>query len=139
MSFLNQTGIVAGRRVVLPHTNAGATYTLTSPQVTGLFSNQNNFCSRNILVGDPAFLYKSTDLGNSWQIINIMPVSGPASTFDWFSMDKFGSTMVLSGAFGVVAKSTDNGLTWSSNILLNTNIFLTWKGNKQFICGWKTI
>ena len=38
-------------------------------------------------------------------------------------MDKVGSTMVLSGDFGVVAKSTDNGLTWSSNsFLLNTNI-----------------
>ena len=127
MSFLNQTtGFVAGSEGGIARTtNAGATWIpLTSPQVDwAYFQIKIVSASEIFLVGDPAFLYKSTDLGNSWQTINIMPVSGPSSTYIWYSMDKVGSTMVLSGDFGVVAKSTDNGLTWSSNsFLLNTNI-----------------
>jgi photosystem II stability/assembly factor-like uncharacterized protein len=127
MSFLNQTtGFVAGSQGGIARTtNAGNTWIpLTSPQVDwAYFQIKIVSASEIFLVGDPAFLYKSTDLGNTWQTINIMPVSGPASTFIWYSMDKVGSTMVLCGDFGVVAKSTNNGSTWSSNsFLLNTNI-----------------
>ena len=127
MSFLNQTtGFVAGSEGGIARTtNSGATWIpLSSPQIDWAYFQIKIISATEIyLVGDPAFLYKSTDLGNTWQTINIMPVSGPASTYIWYSMDKVGSTMVLSGDFGVVAKSTDNGLTWSSNsFLLNTNI-----------------
>jgi len=127
MSFLNQTtGFVAGSQGGLARTtNSGSTWIpLTSPQVDWAYFQIKIISAAEIyLVGDPAFLYKSTDLGNTWQTINIMPVSGPASTYIWYSMDKIGSTMVLCGDFGIVAKSTDNGSTWSSNnFLLNTNI-----------------
>lgn len=127
MSFLNSTtGFVAGSEGGIARTtNSGATWiTLTSPQVDwGYFQIKIVSASEIYLVGDPNYLYKSTDLGNTWQNLQIVPVSGPASTFIWYSVDKVGSTIVLSGDFGVVAKSVDNGLTWSSNsFLLNTNI-----------------
>jgi photosystem II stability/assembly factor-like uncharacterized protein len=52
-----------------------------------------------------------------------MPVSGPASTFIWYSLDKQGSVMTLAGDFGIIAKSTDGGNTWTSNnFLLTTQI-----------------
>jgi photosystem II stability/assembly factor-like uncharacterized protein len=127
MSFLNATtGFVAGSEGGIARTtNTGATWIpLSSPQIDWAYFQIKIISAAEIyLVGDPSSLYKSTDLGNSWQTINILPVSGPASTFIWYSMDKVGSTMVLGGDFGIVAKSTDNGLTWSSNnFLLNTNI-----------------
>ncbi len=65
-------------------------------------------------VGDPSFLYKSTDLGTTWTSLPII-VSGPAVTFIWYSVDKFGSTMVMSGDYGIVAVSNDGGSTWTSN------------------------
>lgn len=127
MSFLNQNvGFVVGTEGGMSRTtNAGLTWTpLTSPQVDWAFFQIKTISATEIYaVGDPTALYKSTDLGNTWQTINIMPVSGPASTFIWYSMDKAGSTMVICGDYGVVIKSTDNGLTWSSNhFSLNTNI-----------------
>lgn len=127
MSFLNQTtGFVAGSQGGIARTtNSGATWIpISSPQFDWAYFQIKIISASEIyLVGDPTSLYKSTDLGNSWQTINILPVSGPASTFIWYSMDKVGSTMVLCGDYGIVAKSTDNGLTWSSNsFLLNANI-----------------
>ena len=127
MSFLNETtGFVAGSEGSIARTtNAGSTWIpLTSPQVDWSYLQIKIISATEIyLVGDPAFLYKSTDLGNTWQTINLFPINGPASTYIWTSLGKVGSTMTLCGDFGVVAKSTDNGLTWSSNsFLLNTNI-----------------
>ncbi|NWG28817.1 MAG: T9SS type A sorting domain-containing protein [Ignavibacteriaceae bacterium] len=126
MSFLNQnTGFVAGSEGGIARTtNAGLTWIpLISPQVDWAFFQIKIVSATEIYaVGDPGVLYKSTDLGNTWQSLPIS-VSGPASTFIWYSMDKIGSTIVICGDYGIVAKSTDNGLTWSSNnFLLNTNI-----------------
>lgn len=127
MSFLNQnTGFVAGSQGGLARTtNAGTTWIpLSTPQVDWAYFQIKIVSANEIyLVGDPGILYKSTDLGDSWQNLQIVPVSGPASTFIWYSMDKVGSTIILSGDYGIIAKSTDNGLSWSSNnFLLNTNI-----------------
>jgi photosystem II stability/assembly factor-like uncharacterized protein len=127
MGFLNQTtGFVVGSQGGMARTtNAGLTWIpLSSPQIDWAYFQIKIISATEIyVVGDPTALYKSTDLGNTWQTINIMPVSGPASTFIWYSMDKVGSTFVLCGDFGIVAKSTDNGSTWASNnFLLNTNI-----------------
>jgi photosystem II stability/assembly factor-like uncharacterized protein len=40
-------------------------------------------------VGDPQFLYKSTNGGSSWQAL-LISVTGPAVTFIWYSINKFG-------------------------------------------------
>lgn len=128
MSFLNSTtGFVAGSEGGIARTtNAGATWIpLTSPQVDWAYFQIKIVSAGEIyLVGDPSFLYKSSDLGNSWQTLNIIPVTGPSDTFVWYSMDKAGSTMVISGDFGVVAKSTNNGITWSSNQISYTTQIL---------------
>ena len=127
MSFLNETtGFVAGGGGEMARTtNAGATWIqLTSPQTNWAYFQIKIVSATEIYAaGDPGFLYKSTDLGNSWQSLQIVPVNGPATTYIWYGMDKVGSTITLCGDYGIVAKSTDNGLTWSSNnFLLNTNI-----------------
>ncbi len=127
MSFLNEnTGFAAGSEgQIYRTTNSGLIWTqLNSPQVDWAYFQIKVVSATEIYaVGDPAFLYKTTDLGNTWQTINIMPVNGPASTFVWYSMGKVGNTMTLGGDFGVVAKSTNNGSTWSANhFSLNTNI-----------------
>ena len=127
MSFLDQnTGFVVGSQGGASiTTNAGLTWTpLTTPQADWAYFQIKVISASEIYaVGDPAYLYKSTDLGNTWTSIPIFPVVGPASTYIWYSLGKVGSTMVLSGDFGVVAKSTDDGASWSSNhFSLNTNI-----------------
>jgi photosystem II stability/assembly factor-like uncharacterized protein len=119
MGFVDQnTGFVVGGGGLMSRTtNAGVTWTpLTPPQVDFSLFHINIISATEIYAaGHPQFLYKTTDLGNTWQPLTIMPVSGPSSTYIWYAMDMVGGTMTLSGDFGVVAKSTDGGLTWSSN------------------------
>ena len=129
MSFLDQNiGFVIGSGGGLSRTtNAGSTWVpLTTPQVDWSYYQIKVVSASEIYaVGDPSFLYKSTDLGNTWQTISVFPVNGPASTYIWYSLGKVGQTMILSGDFGVVAKSIDNGASWSSrHYSLNTNIIL---------------
>src|SRR4029453_14872822 len=48
-------------------------------------------------------------------------VAGPSVTFVWYSIDKIGSTLVMTGDYGIIAKTTDGGATWTSNnFLLST-------------------
>lgn len=119
MDFLDQnTGFVGGGSGGMSRTtNAGITWTSLSPPQTNWSFFQVKAISETEIyaVGDPFFLWKSTDLGNTWSSIQISPLSGPASTFIWYSMDKIGNTIVLSGDYGVVAKSENNGASWSSN------------------------
>jgi photosystem II stability/assembly factor-like uncharacterized protein len=119
INFLDQnTGFVAGGDGYMSRTtDAGVTWNLlTSPQNNTAFFQVKIISATEIYaVGDPAFIYRSSDLGNSWTSLQIMPVSGPASTYIWYSMDKVGNNIILSGDYGVVAVSTNNGLTWSSN------------------------
>ena len=119
VNFLNSTtGFICGSQGGLYRTtNSGTTWeALVSPPYDEAFYQVKIVSSTEIyLVGDPVYLWKSTDLGNSWSSITIMPVSGPASTYIWQSMDKQGSVMAICGDFGVVAKSTDNGTSWFSN------------------------
>lgn len=118
ITFLNSnTGfITGGGGNIYRTTNAGTTW-------DSVGSGQNNWSLFQVkivsaaeiyAVGDPGFLYKSTDGGTSWQSLPIN-VTGPAVTYIWYSIDKFGSTLVMSGDYGIAAKSTDGGVTWTSN------------------------
>lgn len=119
ISFLNTTtGLICGSQGSLYRTtNSGTTWTaLTPPQTDWAFYQIKIISATEIYaVGDPVNLWKSTNLGDTWTQLPILPVSGPASTYIWQSMDMIGTTMVLCGDFGVVAKSTDNGNSWFSN------------------------
>ena len=121
ITFLNSnTGFVTGGGGnIYRTTNAGANW-------DSVGSGQNNWSLFQVkivsateiyAVGDPSFLYKSTDGGSTWQPLPIS-VTGPAITFIWYSIDKFGSTLVLTGDYGIIAKSTDGGITWTSNSFL---------------------
>jgi photosystem II stability/assembly factor-like uncharacterized protein len=119
LSFLDQNigFIVGGNGEIRRTTDAGVSWdSLGSPQANWSFFQIKIISASEIYcVGDPNYLYRSTDLGNTWSPILIFPVNGPASTYIWYSMDKIGSTIILSGDYGVVAKSEDNGLTWSAH------------------------
>lgn len=118
ITFLNSTtGIVCGSQgKIYRTTNAGTSWdSVGSGQSNwGLFQVKIVSINEIYAVGDPGFLYKSTDAGATWQGLPIT-VSGPSTTFIWYSIDKTGSTLVMSGDYGIVAKSTDGGATWSSN------------------------
>jgi photosystem II stability/assembly factor-like uncharacterized protein len=124
MSFVDSlTGFVAGGGgLISKTTDAGATWgALTPPQTNWSYFQVKIISSSEIyLVGDPQFLWKSTDLGSTWSSLSIMPVAGPSDTYIWYSLDKQGSVMTLSGDYGVVAQSTNGGTIWSSNSFLLT-------------------
>lgn len=118
ISFLNSTtGFAAGSGgTVSRTTDAGASWVPVNTPTTdwSMFQVKPVSATEIYAVGDPSFLYKSTDMGTSWSSLPIS-VSGPTITFVWYSIDFRGSTYVLSGDYGIVAKSTDGCATWSSN------------------------
>ena len=120
MSFLDSmTGFVVGSVGVMSKTtDGGNTWApLASPQADWPFFQMKIISAVEIYaVGDPGFLYKSTDLGATWTPLSILPLGGAASdTLVWYSLDKQGSVMTMSGDFGLVVKSTDGGASWASN------------------------
>ncbi len=117
ISFLNSTtGFAAGGSGKFARTtNAGVSWdTLTSPQYDWSFYQVKPVSATELyLTGDPSFLYKSTNLGNTW---TALPINVPnVYPYLWYSIDKAGSTLIMSGDYGLVAKSIDGGTTWSSN------------------------
>jgi photosystem II stability/assembly factor-like uncharacterized protein len=120
ISFLNATtGFVVGSQAGLYRTtNAGTTWdTLPRPQVDWAYYQMKIISPTEIYaVGDPSFLYKSTNLGTTWTSLPIIPLAGgPSETLEWFSLEKQGTVLTLAGTYGIIAKSTDGGNTWSSN------------------------
>ncbi|MGB3018006.1 MAG: YCF48-related protein [Ignavibacteria bacterium] len=97
-------------------TNAGVNWTPINTPTSdwAMFQIKAVSATEIYAVGDPSFLYKSTDLGTTWTSLPIA-VTGPATTFIWYSLDKVGSTLIMSGDYGIVAVSNDGGSTWSSN------------------------
>jgi len=118
VSFLNSTtGFVSGSGgTVSRTTDAGVSWTpVNTPQTDwAIFQVKIVSASEIYAVGDASQLYKSTDLGATWTGLPIN-VSGPTVTFVWYSLDFSGSTFVMSGDYGIVAKSTDGCATWTSN------------------------
>ena len=119
MSFLDSmTGFVVGSNGGMSKTtDGGATWApLATPQTDWPFFQMKIISAVEIYaVGAPGFLYKSTDLGATWTALPILPVAGISDTLIWYSLDKQGSVMTMSGDFGLVVKSTDGGASWTSN------------------------
>ena len=115
------TGFVVGSAgVISKTTDGGATWApLTPPQTNFAFFQMKIISAAEIYaVGAPYFLYKSTDLGSTWTPLPIIPVqgtSGPLDTNVFYSLEKQGSLMIMSGDVGVIAQSTDGGMSWTSN------------------------
>lgn len=123
ISFLNSsTGFAAGGAGKFARTtNGGANWdTIPTPQTDwSYFQVKPVSASEIYLTGDPINLYKSTNLGLSWISI---PISVPnVYPYIWYSIDKFGSTTVMSGDYGIVIKSTDNGTTWTTGSVQYNN------------------
>jgi photosystem II stability/assembly factor-like uncharacterized protein len=129
IEFLNSTtGFAAGSAGTFSRTtDGGLTWTsLGTTQVDWSYFQVKVVSATEIyVVGDPTYLYRSSDMGNTWTPLAVN-VTGPAVTFVWYSLDHFGSTYTLSGDYGQVAVSTDGCLTWTtpgytqlSNSLLN--------------------
>lgn len=100
-------------------TNAGVNWTPINTPTSdwSMFQIKAVSATEIYAVGDPSFLYKSTDLGSTWSSLPII-VTGPSVTFIWYSIDKVGSTLIMSGDYGIVAVSNDGGATWSSNSVI---------------------
>lgn len=118
MSFLNSTtGFCSGGLgTVSRTTNAGLNWSPVNTPTVDWSMFQVKVVSETEIyaIGDASSLYKSTDLGTTWQTLPIS-VNGPSVTFVWYSLDKNGSTYVLSGDYGIVAISNDGCATWSTN------------------------
>lgn len=127
ITFLNSTtGFAAGSGgQVKRSTDAGVSWvSVNTPQTDwSLFQLKAVSATEIYAIGDPSFIYKSTNLGDNWSALPIS-VSGPATTFIWYSLDFYGSTYVLSGDYGIVAKSTDGCATWSSNSVINSTALM---------------
>ncbi len=122
MSFLDSmTGFVVGSAgVISKTTDGGATWApLPPPQTNFAFFQMKIISATEIYaVGAPDFLYKSTDLGSTWTPLPIIPVQGSSGALDtnvFYSLEKQGSLLIMSGDVGVIAQSTDGGMSWTSN------------------------
>ena len=110
-------GLIAGGAGNISKTTDGGTswITVTSPQTNWSFFDIEIVSLNEVYIaGDPQFLWKTTDFGSTWTSLAITPVTGPSSTFIWYSIDKLGQQIILAGDYGVVARSTDYGATWSA-------------------------
>lgn len=125
ISFLNSTTGFAtgGYGKVSRTTNAGATWdSINTPQVDwSLFQIKPVSATEVYAAGHPTYLYKTTDMGTSWTSLSIsVPNVYP---YIWYSVDKSGGNLIISGDYGLVAKSTNDGVSWTSNnIQYNTQI-----------------
>jgi photosystem II stability/assembly factor-like uncharacterized protein len=107
--FINETtGFVTGESgTVLKTTDSGSTWTLIPTTATSrLYGVQFTDDSTGVIVGWNGTILRTTDSGNSWSLIS---TSITASLQDVHFIDA--NTGFASG--GVMAKTTDGGLTWN--------------------------
>lgn len=67
------------------------------------------------LVGDKNNLYRTTDYGLNWDVLNFSGSAPPDNIINsMYSIDKISNTIVITGFTGLIYKSTDDGNTWST-------------------------
>jgi photosystem II stability/assembly factor-like uncharacterized protein len=127
ISFINSsTGLITGGGGnIYRTTNAGVSWDSVAGNLNGWSNFQIKIVSATEIyaVGDPSTLFKSTNGGATWQGLPIS-VSGPSVTYIWYSIDKFGTTLVMTGDYGIVARSTDGGITWNSGNNLHSTALM---------------
>lgn len=96
-------------------TDGGATWeTRNTPSTENLIKGFKFNDPEILAVGDTVNLFKTTDYGLTWTSLNFKS-SAPANISGSMSaIDKINNTIVISGAYGLIYKSTDNGNSWSS-------------------------
>lgn len=125
VAFVNaNTGFAGGQSGSLGRTtNGGVTWdSIPTPQADWSYYQIKAFSQNEIyLVGHPTYLFKTSDLGSTW---SALPISVPiSSTYLWNTLDKYGTSYILGGDFGIVALSTDGCNTWTTkNFQLSTQI-----------------
>ncbi|MCX6163237.1 MAG: YCF48-related protein [Ignavibacteriae bacterium] len=111
----NTTGYLCGTSgLVRNTTNGGINWTGTNPPTTSslynvVVSGTDVYASGTVSTQE---LYKSTDNGTTWTSISYAG-AGQLSTISAYGFDKVGSTMVVAGTYGMIAKSTNSGTNWS--------------------------
>lgn len=79
-----------------------------------------------LLVGDENNLYRSTNYGLNWDILNFSSSAPPDNiTNSMYSVDRIANTIVITGFSGLIYKSTDNGNTWSTITTSKHNNYLS--------------
>ena len=93
-------------------TNGGANWQGTNPPTTGTMQ-RILVSGSTIYVGgfDQVNIYSTTDIGTTWNTIPFA-ASGQYSTFNIYSMDIVGSTILVGGTYGLMNKSTNAGANW---------------------------
>lgn len=118
-------GVVCGQNSMIRYTtNAGVTW--IAPNLAGfptanlqqlLYDGINLYAA-----GDIDYIFKSSNFGQSWELL---PYKGTnqVGSYPAFSMEKFGSTIMVGGNGGLLNISTNNGTNWTSqNPLLYTGL-----------------
>jgi photosystem II stability/assembly factor-like uncharacterized protein len=127
MKFVNATtGYVAAAAFCGRTTDAGLTWTGSTTPSTGFPYSMVLSGSEVYISGtDPGqSLFKSTDNGTTWTTI---PYSGYTMNTMWaYGFDKIGSLMLITGNYGDMLKSTNNGANW---------IYLTYKVSESDLTG----
>lgn len=108
----NNTGWICGFECVLKTTDCGNTWSLTylDGNHKSIFFNDE---SEGWICGDNGRIYKTTNGGISWVIVN----SGVSSALNQITFSDH-NTGIISGSNNKILKTTDSGITWN-----NINIF----------------
>lgn len=117
VNFINSsTGFIGGSSGVFQiTTDGGASWVSRPTPVTQNLIKKLKITGSEILaVGDEKNLFRTTDNGITWNSLNFSS-SAPAEnvTGAMYSIDKINNTIVISGVYGLIYKSTDNGNTWA--------------------------
>jgi photosystem II stability/assembly factor-like uncharacterized protein len=116
MKFINaNTGYLCGSNGLFRYTtNGGLNWTGTNVPATGSLYNISVSGNDVIVSGliSSQDIFKTTDNGNTWTVLNYAN-SGQITTALAYSMDKIGNTIITAGSFGIMMRSTNNGINWT--------------------------
>ncbi|MFZ4589990.1 MAG: YCF48-related protein [Ignavibacteria bacterium] len=116
INFVNSTtGYLCGPSGFFRYTtDGGNTWSGNNAPASGSFwkvvaSGTDVYCS-----GPATSIFKTTDNGNTWSSLPFADPLKPVSFSVIYGFDKIGSTMLVAGTYGLMNKSTDNGVNWTN-------------------------